>query len=170
MARKKDIPMSVKRSVLMEAGYMCANPRCRTILALDLHHMEHVADGGGDTFDNLIALCPNCHRLHHRGEIPSEAIKVWKGMLVALNQAFNKEAIDLLLFLAQDPSTNGIHVERRPEVCSLDSGGVGAHGSTSLETKHARGGGVCRCGLHTPSHRSGPVSRRRLEGRRQICT
>ena len=94
------ISQPVKREVLTEAGYRCAVPTCRTILAIDLHHLVRVADGGPNTADNLIALCPTCHALHHRGEIPAEAIRVWKGMLVSLNRAFDREAIDNLLFLS----------------------------------------------------------------------
>ena len=99
MARRP-ISQVVRREALTEAGYRCAVPTCRTILAIDLHHLVRVADGGPNTADNLIALCPTCHALHHRGEIPAEAIRVWKGMLVSLNRAFDREAIDNLLFLS----------------------------------------------------------------------
>ena len=98
MARQS-IAQSVRQEVLTEAGYRCAVPTCRTILAMDIHHIIPVADNGTNDVDNLIALCPTCHALHHRGEIPQEAIRVWKGMLVALNGAFDREAIDLLIFL-----------------------------------------------------------------------
>lgn len=103
MARRP-IPHAVRREVLIEAGYRCAIPTCRTILAIDLHHVIRVADDGGNAADNLIALCPTCHALHHRGEIPAEAIRVWKGMLVTLNRAFDKDVIDDLLFLSAPPS------------------------------------------------------------------
>ena len=99
MARQPRIPQDVRRQVLTEAGYRCAVPTCRTILALDLHHILKVSEGGPNTADNLIALCPTCHALHHRKEIPQEAIRVWKGMLVTLNRAFDKDAMDMLLFL-----------------------------------------------------------------------
>ena len=48
---------------------------------------------------NLIALCPTCHALYTRGTITRDAIHSWKGVLVALNQAFDKESISNLLFL-----------------------------------------------------------------------
>lgn len=36
---------------------------------LEVHHVETLADGGRDTPDNAVALCPNCHRLmHHAAE------------------------------------------------------------------------------------------------------
>src|SRR5262249_13422497 len=48
---------------------------------------------------NLLALCPNCHSLHTAGHIPASAIRLWKGLLVALNEAFDRKSMDLLLFL-----------------------------------------------------------------------
>lgn len=83
----------------MEAGYKCGNPACRHILTLELHHIVWVKDGGGNDTFNLLALCPNCHALHTAGHIPQEAIRHWKGMLVALNHAFGFRSMDLLLFL-----------------------------------------------------------------------
>ncbi len=83
----------------MEAGYKCANPVCRHVLTLELHHIVWVKDGGGNSAWNLLALCANCHALHTRGQIPREAIRHWKGILVALNQGFGVRTLDLLLFL-----------------------------------------------------------------------
>jgi len=83
----------------MEAGYRCAVPTCRNILALDLHHIVQVSEEGGNEPANLIALCGVCHDLYNRGEITKDAIRSWKGMLVALNYAFDRESIDNLLFL-----------------------------------------------------------------------
>ena len=97
------IPEHIKREVLTEAGFRCAVPTCRTILAIDLHHIVEVSDNGSNEAYNLLALCPTCHALHHRGTIPAESIKVWKGMLVSLNGAFDKMIIDDLLFLYKTP-------------------------------------------------------------------
>jgi Cys-tRNA synthase (O-phospho-L-seryl-tRNA:Cys-tRNA synthase) len=72
-------------------------------LAIDLHHLVEVSEGGGDTLSNLIALCPNCHALHHRGTIHRDALYAWKGVLVALGAAFDREAVDRLLFLSLCP-------------------------------------------------------------------
>lgn len=35
---------------------------------LEVHHIVRLADGGDDTVDNAIALCPNCHRKAHYGQ------------------------------------------------------------------------------------------------------
>ena len=100
-------PSSIMRDeVLREAGYKCANPTCRNILTLQLHHMIWVKDGGGTEAVNLIALCGHCHDLHTQGHIPASAISHWKGLLHALNQAFNKESTDLLLYLSHPGMEN----------------------------------------------------------------
>jgi hypothetical protein len=44
-----------------------------------------------------------CHALYHRGTISADSIYAYKAMLVALSNAFDREAIDRLLFLAQAP-------------------------------------------------------------------
>ena len=96
---RKAIPNSVRQQVLTESGYRCAVPTCRTILTIDLHHIIKVSEDGENDSSNLIALCPNCHALHHRGDIPIDSIKVWKAMLISLNGAFDKATIDDLIFL-----------------------------------------------------------------------
>ena len=32
---------------------------------LEVHHIKRLADGGSDSVDNTVALCPNCHRKMH---------------------------------------------------------------------------------------------------------
>jgi hypothetical protein len=91
---------------LTEAGYRCAVPTCRTILILDVHHIVEVSEGGGNETSNLIALCPTCHALYTRGKIPREAIRVYKGILADLNNAFDQVSVDLLLYLHRIPTDN----------------------------------------------------------------
>src|SRR3954454_2569574 len=103
MARKKSkvksnprernkLPLDTRLIVLTESGYRCAVPTCRNILALDMHHIWEVSAGGTDDPSNLIALCPTCHVLYHRGNIHPDAIYAWKAMLVAITRAFDVEA------------------------------------------------------------------------------
>ncbi len=105
MTRRPPSP-SVRDEVLREAGYKCANPTCRNILTLQLHHMIWVRDGGGNEATNLIALCGHCHDLHTNGHIPQSAIRHWKGLLHALNHAFSAESMDLLLYLNRPTMDN----------------------------------------------------------------
>jgi 5-methylcytosine-specific restriction endonuclease McrA len=77
MARKA-IPFSVQQQVLIEAGYRCGVPTCRNILAIDLHHLVPVNENGQNDIANLLALCPTCHALYHRGTYTKEAVYAWK--------------------------------------------------------------------------------------------
>src|SRR5438034_11221590 len=97
---RKDLPLKTVTIVLTEAGYRCAVPTCRVILALDIHHIWEVAAGGGDEPFNLIALCPTCHALYHRGTISADSIYAYKAMLVAISRAFDLDAVDRLMFLS----------------------------------------------------------------------
>lgn len=105
--KRRAPPPNIRDEVLREAGYKCANPTCRNILTLQLHHMVWVKDGGANDATNLIALCGHCHDQHTHGHIPTSAIRHWKGLLHALNHAFSKESMDLLLYL-NHPSIENI--------------------------------------------------------------
>lgn len=98
-AERKNLPLKTQIIVLTESGYRCAVPSCRNILALDMHHIWEVSAGGSNDPSNLIALCPTCHALYHRGTIKVDSIYAYKSMLVAITRAFDVEAIDRLLFL-----------------------------------------------------------------------
>lgn len=39
---------------------------------LEVHHVVTLAQGGTDTVENAIALCPNCHRKRHYGQVGRE--------------------------------------------------------------------------------------------------
>lgn len=97
--RRSAIQISTRMLILHECGYKCSNPACRMVLTLDLHHIECVSAGGSNTQENLLALCPNCHALHHKDHIPVESLRAWKLLLLALNEAFDRKAIDALLAL-----------------------------------------------------------------------
>ncbi|MCK5943581.1 MAG: HNH endonuclease [Planctomycetes bacterium] len=40
---------------------------------LEVHHVVTLAEGGSDTPDNAVALCPNCHRFMHFGAAADRA-------------------------------------------------------------------------------------------------
>lgn len=103
-AKRAKLSAATKHALLMEAGYKCGNPVCRHVITLEHHHIQYVSMEGGDEPSNLLVLCPNCHSMHHAGHIPVEAIRLWKGLLVALNQAFDRQGMDLLLLLHKLPN------------------------------------------------------------------
>ena len=123
-ARK--VPLDVKRLVLHESGYKCSNPACRYPLTLEVHHLYYVSEGGGDSAENLLPLCPNCHTEHHHGHIPAESLRAWKMLLLALNEAFDRRAIDLLLTLAKmkDQTITNVTGDGLPAYSALVASGL----------------------------------------------
>lgn len=57
---------------------------------LEEHHVKRLADGGNDTIDNVVAICPNCHRKIHVLNQPEDNI-----MLEGIAEQ-NKRQYDLL--------------------------------------------------------------------------
>jgi 5-methylcytosine-specific restriction protein A len=43
---------------------------------LEVHHVKQLADGGDDTIENAVALCPNCHRRMHTLGLKSDIKKL----------------------------------------------------------------------------------------------
>lgn len=92
MSERKSPSEKERDAALREAGYRCAVPTCHTTLAMNVHHIAWVSEGGGNELSNLLALCPTCHALYHRGEITQDSIIQWKARLVTLNQVIDVKA------------------------------------------------------------------------------
>ena len=64
-------------------GYRLKHEECEICgwnkTTLDLHHIIPLSNNGIHKEENLIALCPNCHRLVHNGFISDEEIYKRKG-------------------------------------------------------------------------------------------
>jgi hypothetical protein len=79
-------PLIVDETVLSEeeksalenaVWYRCENPYCSYTHFLDVHHITEEKNGGTNKLDNLIVLCPFCHALAHKNEIPEEEMRSW---------------------------------------------------------------------------------------------
>jgi hypothetical protein len=57
--------------------YRCENPYCKYTSFLTIHHILDEKDGGTNKLDNLIVLCPYCHDLAHRNEMPEKEMSEW---------------------------------------------------------------------------------------------
>ena len=76
--QRDSIPVPVKRAVLVESGHRCAIPTCRATTT-EIAHIVPWAESQDNSFENLIALCPNCHtRFDQKKEIDRPAIKMYK--------------------------------------------------------------------------------------------
>jgi hypothetical protein len=118
------VKLSVRQHVLHEAGYKCANPRCRYPLTLDIHHLFYVSEGGADCPDNLVAVCPTCHREHHQGIIATDSLRAWKMLLLALNEAFDRRSVDILLTVGQLNRIEWITGDGLPAYAPLTASGL----------------------------------------------
>ncbi len=82
MPERTPIPADLRRQVLLEAGHRCAIHTCRHV-DVDVHHIVPWAQCGEHRLENLIALCPNCHRRAERGDIDRKSLRLYKARLAA---------------------------------------------------------------------------------------
>lgn len=76
--------LAVKRRVLVEAGHRCAIPTCRNPTN-ELAPITPEPPSRHDSFENLIALCPDCQRK----EIDPQSIRMHKRNLGILNSRYS---------------------------------------------------------------------------------
>lgn len=95
MPTRPAIPTELKRRILMEAGYRCAIPTCRFPITENAHIVSW-AESQEHSYENLIALCPNCHTLFDSGRIDRAAIVAYKKKLIFLNDVYSRFELDVL--------------------------------------------------------------------------
>lgn len=78
MISRPAIPIEMRRQVLVEAGHRCAIQTCRNSSNIDLHHITPWKQCEEHAVDNLIALCPNCHRMADDGKIDRKSLRKYK--------------------------------------------------------------------------------------------
>jgi hypothetical protein len=64
--KQRTVPTPMKRA-LWARDRGCSFPGCDRKHYVDAHHIEHWADGGATSLDNLTLLCSHHHRLLHEG-------------------------------------------------------------------------------------------------------
>ncbi len=75
IAKVYDRNADVIAEVLKRAAGVCEECKCPAPFIrqsdgtpyLEVHHKQRLADGGEDTIENAVAICPNCHRRAHYG-------------------------------------------------------------------------------------------------------
>lgn len=99
--QREPIPAAVTRAVLVEAGHRCAIPACRQTTT-EIAHIIPWAKTQDNSFENLIALCPNCHtRYDQKGEIDQLSIRIYKQNLALLNNRYSELERRVFEVLAQ---------------------------------------------------------------------
>jgi len=64
--KTRSIPPAIRRALQRRDGG-CRFPGCTCSRFVDAHHIQHWADGGETSLDNLALLCRRHHRLVHEG-------------------------------------------------------------------------------------------------------
>ena len=98
MASRPAIPAELRRKVLVEAGHRCAIPQCRHI-DVEIHHITPWEKCEEHKYENLIALCPNCHTRADKGDIDRKSLKRYKANLQFIHDKFSQIEIDILFKL-----------------------------------------------------------------------
>jgi hypothetical protein len=98
MDARPKIPAEIKRRILMESGYRCAVPTCRFPIT-EHAHIESWSKTKNYNYENMIALCPNCHTLYDSKKIDKKALIAYKRKLLFLNDVYSRFEIDVLDFL-----------------------------------------------------------------------
>ncbi len=68
-----------------------------------MHHIVPWATCQAHEYENLIALCPNCHRRADRGEIDRKALRIYKFNLRTAHDKFSQLEMDVMAVLGQAP-------------------------------------------------------------------
>ncbi|MEK6322947.1 MAG: HNH endonuclease signature motif containing protein [Acidobacteriota bacterium] len=98
MANRPEIPATIKRRILLESGYRCSIPTCRFPITENAHIVSW-SETKDHSYENLIALCPNCHTLYDSGRIDKKALIAYKKKLLFLNEVYSRFEIDVLDYL-----------------------------------------------------------------------
>jgi hypothetical protein len=130
--RRRPVSAEIRRRVLVEAGHKCSIPTCRH-MEVDIHHIVPWAQSQSNEYSNLIALCPNCHRLAHAGKIDRKSLRLYKVNLRFAHDKYSQLEIDVLFELSKMPPDTGmpwlqymlIHLKRL-----MDSGFISVHESS----------------------------------------
>ncbi len=110
------IPRQLERDVLVEAGHRCAIPTCKQT-PVEIAHIIPWETVREHTFNNLIALCPNCHdRYDKKHEIDRNAMRQYKANLSVINQRYGDLEKRVLEYFAEHPNEDYIWLPSSLEI------------------------------------------------------
>ncbi len=68
VGRDQRIVPDRSRRLIEDRDRGCRYPGCSATRHVEVHHLDHWADGGATDVDRMLSLCPRHHDAHHRGE------------------------------------------------------------------------------------------------------
>lgn len=108
MTDRPPIPIALERAVKIEAGHRCAIPTCR-YPRTEIAHIISWAEVKEHQFENLIALCPNCHELYDKDKkIDRKSMLTYKANLSLLNYRYGEFERRLLQLFCDQPLVGAI--------------------------------------------------------------
>ncbi|CQD21584.1 HNH endonuclease [Mycolicibacterium conceptionense] len=101
---------------MIEAGYRCAVPTCRTVAPLEIEHIDDYAKVGKHEFANMIVLCANCHRMKGSGprQLDRKALKIIKANLATINHRYNDTERRILEHFTENPEADAVLLPETP--------------------------------------------------------
>lgn len=110
MTQRPPIPIALERAVKVEAGHRCAIPTCR-YPRVEIAHIVPWADVLEHQFENLIALCPNCHDLFDKDKkIDRRAMQIYKANLSLLNYRYGEFERRVLQLFCDQPTADSVNL------------------------------------------------------------
>jgi hypothetical protein len=74
------------RRLIEDRDRGCRVPGCSTTRFVEIHHLQHWADGGSTDYDTQVSLCPFHHDAHHRGDLTIAGDPTRPGGLTVTNR------------------------------------------------------------------------------------
>lgn len=106
MSKRPRIPAEIKRKILVESGHRCAIPHCRSLGGVDVHHIVPWRNNNEHDPKNLIALCPNCHRLAEEKKIDRKSLHKYKEISrMLINPLYPHKDNEIKAFIKFNPNT-----------------------------------------------------------------
>ncbi|MCF7635545.1 MAG: HNH endonuclease [Dehalococcoides mccartyi] len=75
VSSREPLPNGVRKEIMTRSNYRCENHDCKFKGIPHIHHID--MKNSNNHLSNLIALCPNCHRDAHRGNITASQCRNW---------------------------------------------------------------------------------------------
>ena len=116
MSKRSAIPKKLRRQVEVESGHRCAIPTCKKY-PIDIHHIIPYEECQNHSFDNLIALCTECHARHHRTkEIDQMALQIYKQNLSLLNHRYGEFERRILHLFCESQTADVVRLSGLSEI------------------------------------------------------
>lgn len=71
------LPEEAKSTLMNAVWYRCENPKCNYTQFLEVYHILPQTEGGTNSLDNLVVLCPQCRFAAYSAELTEDELRSW---------------------------------------------------------------------------------------------